>query len=170
MNGTADVASGTDGDDDAPSRVLGGLTAVVLIAVGVLHVIWIFSPWPMDNTADFARVVVGVSEDELPSGPMTLGVVIPLFIAAWSVLVSSGWLPVTGPRWIPLWAVFGAAAVLLLRGVEGLLLSGATTLGMVDISTPAAFLRADLVIYSPLCLLLGAGLGVVWWRGRSGLR
>lgn len=171
MNGTADVAPETGGVDDMPSRVLGGLTALVLVAVGVLHLIWIFSPWPLDNTADYARVVVGVSEDELPSGPMTLGIAILLFIAAWSVLTTSEWLPAIGPRWIPVWGTFGASAVLLLRGVVGLLMSGAATLGMIDISTPADFLHADLMIYSPLCLLLGTGLGVVWWRrGRSGLR
>jgi hypothetical protein len=166
MNRTADVTTRPDDLDDAPPRRMGGLTAAALIAVGVLHLIWIVSPWPLDSAADYARVVVGVPEEDLPGGPATLGVAVLLFIAAWSVLTTSEWLPVIGPRLVPVWGTFVASAVLLIRGAGGLLLSGTATLGVFDTSTPVDFLHADLVIYSPLCLALGTGIGLVWLRRR----
>lgn len=40
--------------------VLALLAATVLLLVGALHVVWMFSPWPLRTREEFARRVVDV--------------------------------------------------------------------------------------------------------------
>ncbi|RKT55802.1 DUF3995 domain-containing protein [Saccharothrix australiensis] len=130
--------------------VLALLTALVLAAVGALHVVWMFSPWPLRSREEFARRVVGVEGDRLPPPALTAVVVVLLGVAAYLVLGRAGLLPVPGPAWLPVVGTAGLAAVLLLRGVRGL------------VSSPGKgteFARLDLRVYSPLCLALAAAAG-----------
>ena len=62
--------------------VLALLTAGVLVAVGALHVLWVFSPWPLRSREEFARRVVGVPPEKLPSPGLTLAVAVLLGGAA----------------------------------------------------------------------------------------
>ncbi|MEV0411424.1 DUF3995 domain-containing protein [Streptomyces sp. NPDC050448] len=132
-----------------------------LLAAGALHAVWVFSPWPLASRAEFAAVVVGVEEAQLPSGPLTLAVAGLLGAAAG--LVATGARPTTRfarSRVVRagLWTVSG---VLAARGLGGLAASG---LGLG--SAPAEFRHWDLALYSPLCVALGGLSGYVALRTR----
>lgn len=140
---------------------MSALTAVVvaaLLAIAVLHAVWLFSPWPLATPADLARDVVGRSDGSLPRRlfvPATVGVVVALALAAFLVGAHGGLLdpPSESLARVGTW---GVAAVLLGRGAYGLLESGAR-LG----DHPASYRRLDLRFYSPLCLVLGGLTAVV---------
>lgn len=132
-----------------------------LLAAGALHAVWVFSPWPLDSRAQFAAVVVGVEEAQLPSGPLTLAVAGALGAAAGLVLTGARPASRFGrarPVRAGLWAVSG---VLAARGLGGLAASG-LALG----SAPPEFRHWDLLLYSPLCVVLGGLTGYVALRTR----
>ncbi|MEU4805326.1 DUF3995 domain-containing protein [Actinosynnema sp. NPDC023587] len=128
------------------------LTAVVLVAVGGLHVVWAFSPWPLRSREEFASRVVGVPADRLPSPGLTLAVAALLALAGYLVAARGGVVGAPGPAWLTVVGTAGVAAVLLLRGAGGLVSSarGGTE-----------FARLDRRVYSPLCLVLAAATGLV---------
>ncbi|WP_431683505.1 DUF3995 domain-containing protein [Kitasatospora sp. KL5] len=132
-----------------------------LLAAGALHAVWAFSPWPLASRAEFAEVVVGVDESQLPSAPLTVAVAGLLGAAAW--LVVTGARPESGlaaSRLVRagMWTVAG---VLSVRGLGGLAVSG-LELG----DAPAAFRHWDLALYSPLCIALGGLTGFTAARTR----
>jgi len=122
-----------------------------LVLGSAVHVYWAAGGvWPGSDRADLARKVVGRT-DEFPSTAMTLGVAALLLIGGivvggatglWSISASDAWIRAAA------WAV---AAILLTRAAAGLMLSG--KLQVSGRGTP--FSIRDLVIYSPLTLLLG---------------
>ncbi|MCR3750581.1 DUF3995 domain-containing protein [Lentzea californiensis] len=127
--------------------LVGSGTAAVLVLVGVLHGVWMFSPWPLRTREEFASRVVGVPVEKLPTGPATGAVAVLLGVAAYVVAGRAGVLPVPGPGWLATAGAAGVAAVLLLRGAAGLVVSS---------RQDTEFARLDLRIYSPLCLVLAA--------------
>lgn len=132
--------------------VLALLTAGVLVLVGLLHVVWIFTPWPLRTREEFARRVVDVAPERLPSPGLTLAVAVLLGVAAYLVVGRADLVPVPGPSWLTVVGTAGVAAVLLLRGVGGFVISSRRS---------TEFARLDLRIYSPLCVALAAGSAVV---------
>ncbi len=128
-------------------------TAGLLTATAGLHAVWAVSPWPFATRAEFAKTVVGVSEEQSPGPAPCLLVAGGLVVGAGAVLAGGGLLRIPVPErsvQVSLWALTG---VLGLRGVAGLLISAA------DLGTaPWAYRRLDLTLYSPLCLLLAAGV------------
>ncbi|MDX8031410.1 DUF3995 domain-containing protein [Lentzea sp. BCCO 10_0856] len=127
--------------------VLGLGTAAVLTLVGALHVVWMFSPWPLRTREQFASRVVGVPVEKLPSGPATGAVAVLLGVAAYIVAGRVGVAPMPGPTWLAAVGTAGVAAVFLLRGAGGLVVSS---------RQDTDFARLDQRIYSPLCLVLAA--------------
>lgn len=125
------------------------VVVIALVLVGALHVVWMFTPWPLRTPEEFARRVVGVGVERLPSRAMTFGVVVLLAVAAYLVAARGGLLGAPGPWWLTAVGAGGVAVVLLARGLGGL----ATSVG-----GDTEFARWDARLYSPLCLLLG-GLG-----------
>ncbi|WP_436499378.1 DUF3995 domain-containing protein [Actinokineospora sp. HUAS TT18] len=126
--------------------VLGWVAAVVLLLVGALHVVWMFSPWPLRTPEEFARKVVGVEVDALPSRTLTALVVVALVAAAYLVAAKAGIVTAIGPDWgVPVGAA-GAGIVLLLRGLAGFVQSS---------RRDTEFARLDLRVYAPLCVALG---------------
>lgn len=121
------------------------LTAVVLLLVGALHVVWTFSPWPLRTREEFARRVVDVPVDRLPTPGMTLVVALLLAVAGYLVAARGALVAVPGPAWLPVVGTAGVAVVLLLRGAAGLALS---------LRRDTEFARLDRRYYSPLCLAL----------------
>lgn len=137
------------------------MAGAALLAAGALHVVWTFSAWPLDSPDEFASTVVGVEESQLPSRPSTLAVALLLFLASWLVL--TGARPahrLAGSRLVRvgLWTVLG---VMSIRGLGGMVVSG---LALGD--APAAFRHWDLLLYSPLCVVLGGLTGYVTARTR----
>lgn len=148
----------------------GAVVATGLLVVAMLHVVWAFSPWPLADREDFARVVVGVAEDRAPGPGPALVVALLVLAAAYLVAAGSGWLPAVGPAWVHGWGVPVVAGVLLLRGLGGFATSGAAVTGLIDSSTPTDFVHADLALYSPLCVVLGTGAVLVARRALSDRR
>jgi hypothetical protein len=138
------------------------ITAAVLAAVAALHVVWAFSSWPLPDRRRYAEVVVGVTERELPGTGLTLLVAALLAVAAALVAGRGGAVRRWAPAWVHRWGAWTVAAVLLLRGLAGLAVSG---LGLG--AAPEAFRQWDLAVYSPLCVLLGAAVAVVAARGED---
>ncbi|MFI1395907.1 DUF3995 domain-containing protein [Streptomyces sp. NPDC020681] len=130
------------------TKLAGGTAAVGLAAVGALHGIWTFSPWPLVSRADFARTVVGVAEADLPTAELTAAVAAALGAASYVVAAQADLFPQVRPRRLVRLSVWGVSGVLLLRGAAGLATSALT-------SRPTDFTRWDLALYSPLCLALG---------------
>ncbi|MBT2399789.1 DUF3995 domain-containing protein [Streptomyces sp. ISL-100] len=51
---------------------------IVLIAIGLLHFIWAFSPWPMKDAMTFTKTIGGSDDGEMPPGTSTVLVGLPL--------------------------------------------------------------------------------------------
>ncbi|MFE9446182.1 DUF3995 domain-containing protein [Streptomyces sp. NPDC006602] len=130
------------------TQLAGGTAAVGLGAVGALHGIWTFSPWPLASRAEFARTVVGVAEADLPTPELTAAIAAAFGAASYAIAAQADLAPQLRPRRLVHQGVWGVAGVLLLRGAAGLVSSGLT-------SRPTDFTRWDLALYSPLCLALG---------------
>ncbi|MER6616461.1 DUF3995 domain-containing protein [Streptomyces xantholiticus] len=130
------------------TKLAGGTAAVGLAAIGALHGVWTFSPWPLPNRAEFARTVVGVAEADLPTPELTALVAAALGAASYVTAARADLVPRLRPRRLVRQGAWGVAGVLILRGAAGLVSSGLT-------SRPTDFTRWDLALYSPLCLTLG---------------
>ncbi|TKS96188.1 DUF3995 domain-containing protein [Streptomyces lasalocidi] len=161
-DGTRQPGSGSTAGADLGVRAAAIAASAGLSAAGALHAVWAFSPWPLDSRADYAAVVVGVAESQLPSRPLTLTVAGMLGLACW--LVVTGVRPtnhLAASRLVRggLWTLCG---VLLIRGLGGLIVSGFTLS-----EAPAEFRHWDLLLYSPLCIVLGGLTGFVTVRVRS---
>lgn len=128
------------------------LTATVLMVVGVLHVVWMFSPWPLRSREEFARRVVDVPVEKLPTPGMTAVVALLLGIAGYLVVARAELVAVVGPGWLPAVGTAVVAAVLLLRGAGGLVMSTRRN---------TEFARLDRRYYSPLCLILALSCATV---------
>lgn len=151
--------------DDPPIsiRVVAAVVALTLLLVAVLHGIWTSSTWPFASPEDYARLVVGVPEDELPSAGLTAAVALLVTLAGALVAMEGRLLRRVGPRWVRRLGVWTVAGVLAVRGLGGL---------VADVVAPAYaradFVHLDLLVYSPLCGALAAGTAWVAMRTRHG--
>ncbi|MFE0171320.1 DUF3995 domain-containing protein [Streptomyces sp. NPDC059002] len=126
--------------------------AAVLAIIGLLHFIWVFTPWPMADAMTFTRTIAGSDDGEMPSGPLTALVGLALFAGALLTLMVNGSVPGIGPEWLRLAGMYGLTAVLLVRGLGGYFMnSGAAE----------EFQRWNSAVYSPLCVALAALAGTV---------
>ncbi|NKE60651.1 DUF3995 domain-containing protein [Lentzea sp. PSKA42] len=138
--------------------VLALLTAIVLLLVGALHVVWMFSPWPLRTREEFARRVVDVPVEKLPTPSLTAVVALLLGVAGYLVVARAGLVAVVGPGWLPAVGTGGVAAVLALRGAGGLVMSTRRS---------TEFARLDRRYYSPLCLVLAVSCTAVAVLGHA---
>ncbi len=139
-------------------KALAVLDALGLFVIGVLHALWAFSPWPFGTWTKFARTVLGATDGQVPASlpPFSVAVAVLLFAAAYIVLGRAKLMPEPGPKWIFRAGVWVVGLVLLVRGTVGGLVPSALGLG----GAPDSYTRADLLIYSPLCIVLG-GIAIV---------
>ncbi|GAA3885318.1 hypothetical protein GCM10022243_57680 [Saccharothrix violaceirubra] len=133
-------------------EIVAVVVAVALALIGLLHVVWIFSPWPLPDRASFAELVTDRPVAQAPPWPLTLLVAVLLGLAGYLVVGRAGVVAVPGPAWLTTVGAGGVAAVLLLRGVGGFVHWARST---------TAFARLNRRWYSPLCVVLGTGAGVV---------
>ncbi len=129
-----------------------GVAAIVLIALALLHAYWgLGGLWPGTTPGTLAaQVFGGPPGTRLPPAVACYAVAVLLVLAAWLVLTAAGLLPPAGlsVSLVRLGA-FGVAGALLLRGGLGYVLPRLT-------SGNPTFARLNRLIYSPLCLSLGA--------------
>ena len=132
--------------------VVPGVLTIVLAAIGLLHFIWVFTPWPMHDAMTFTKTIAGVDDGEMPSGPSTALVGVALIGGAVLTLMVNGSIPSIGPEWLRLAGMFGLTAVLLTRGLGGYFMNSGAAV---------EFQRLNTFLYSPLCVALAALGGTV---------
>ncbi|MFG3506954.1 DUF3995 domain-containing protein [Streptomyces sp. NPDC047821] len=125
---------------------------LALAAIGLLHFVWAFSPWPMKDAATFSRSIGGVDDDKMPPVASTLAVGLALFGGAVLTLMVNESLPAVGPDWLRLAGMYGLTVVLLARGLGGYFMNR---------RAPVEFQRLNTVLYSPLCVALGTLSAIV---------
>lgn len=131
-------------------RAAGHTAAAGLAGAAALHALWASgSTWPERDYDDLANLVVGRAA--FPSRPLTAGVAGLLLTASAVAAAASG--PTPSQSWVVRMGARTVAAILLTRGVGGL---AASTLAVGNASD--TFRRWDRRLYSPLCLVLAAGV------------
>lgn len=134
-------------------QIVAASVGVALAAIGVLHLVWAVSPWPLATRADLARTVVGRPDGDLPIrifAPATVAVAVALVAAGYLVAVEGDLVSSRLPDTLVTVGALGVALVLLARGVWGVIESG---FGLGE--HPASYRKMDLTLYSPLCVVLG---------------
>ncbi|MFF8932530.1 DUF3995 domain-containing protein [Streptomyces longwoodensis] len=136
-------------------RVASRFSVAALAALAGVHVAWgLGSSWPLPDREAFSDAVIGRPEA-------------PGAVACHSVAcaLGAGALLVGGrPKRYPALSRLGAAGVAGVLGVRGLAgFSGRTDL-LSPGSTSARFRRLDRLVYSPLCLVLGASTAIATVR------
>jgi hypothetical protein len=132
--------------------VVPAVLTIVLMAIGLLHFIWAFSPWPMKDAMTFTKTIGGSDDGEMPPGPSTVLVGLALVGGAVLTLMVNESVPAIGPDWPRLVGMYGLTVVLLARGLGGYFMnSGAAS----------EFQRLNTFLYSPLCVALAALSGTV---------
>lgn len=125
---------------------------IVLIAIGLLHFIWAFSPWPMKDAMTFTKTIGGSDDGRMPSAPSTVLVGLALIGGAVLTLMVNESIPAIGPNWLQLLGMYGLTAVLLARGLGGYFMNSGAA---------AEFQQWNTVLYSPLCVVLACMGGTV---------
>lgn len=136
------------------------LIAVVgLLAASALHVVWAFSPWPCSGREEFSRSVLGQAQPNVPKvfPLLSLAVAALLLAAAYLVADLAGLVPAVASESLVRPGVWVVAGVLLARSTIGGFVLSALRLTQ----APPSYVRLDLAVYSPLCLLLGGLAAVV---------
>ncbi|QIB47310.1 DUF3995 domain-containing protein [Streptomyces aureoverticillatus] len=125
---------------------------IVLAAIGVLHFVWAFSPWPLKDAVTFTKAIGGSDDGAMPSAFSTVAVGLALIGGAVLTLMVNESIPALGPDWLLLVGMYVLTAVLLARGLGGYFMNA----GMA-----AEFQQLNTVLYSPLCVALAALGGIV---------
>ncbi|WP_428829104.1 DUF3995 domain-containing protein [Corynebacterium doosanense] len=130
-------------------------TATVLVGTGVLHAAWgAGASWPADDRSTLAHCVIGT---ERVPGPIPCSIV-AILLGVTAAATTARVAPELDrrPHTTGLLDVFlqCAAAILALRGISGIVWA---VFGRPS-STATEFHRANLMVYSPLCLALASGL------------
>ncbi len=133
------------------SVAAGSLAAAAFLAIAALHAYWALGGfWPGRDAESLARLVVGGPPGmRFPGRVATWAVVAVLAGGAAVVLAAAGVMAVPAPPALVRGAALLGAAVLLIRGLEGLV---DVRLRPDTVGSP--FARLNVILYSPLCLLL----------------
>jgi len=131
------------------STAPGLLTALVLLAIGFLHVYWALAG-PMASAV--AVPSIGGRASFKPTATATFAVAAALIIAAWQVAAQSRALPGLVPAWVTLWICRALAAIFVARAIGDFRL-----VGFFKTVKDTPFAYWDTRLYSPLCVLLALG-------------
>lgn len=140
---------------------LASLVATALLTVGLLHFAWAVRVyWPLGDEKALARAAVGTPGIvTMPPSYQSHLVAFCMVVAAADALFLAG-VPGPIPGWLILAVGGGCCLVFLLRGAAGYSRVWAR------LTPEQPFRTFDKRYYSPLCLLLGAGFGVLLIAGR----
>lgn len=125
--------------------MIASLLSVLLLALGVLHVLWGIGYWfPIEDEAQLVRSVAGFAgAEEMPGAVPCALVAVALFMA-----VTCLWWPPGPFRFLALCVI---GAVFVLRG------AAAFTPFWRKLTPLEPFATLDRKYYGPLCLLVGLG-------------
>ncbi len=132
-------------------KTIAVLTFGILSVIAVLHVYWgCGGLWPGATTKELIDTVIGVPEmQRMPDAWMTLTIAALIFVAGLFALARARIAPF-GPRWVVTAATAALMLVFFARAAAGFWIAATGSRA----SEP--FATNDLVLYSPLCLLIGA--------------
>lgn len=131
--------------------------ALVLAAIAALHAYWGFGGvWPGRDEKSCARAVAGFKGiDRMPPPVACFAVTAAMLATAAVALALSGSTALPLPGWAVLLAGLCAALVFLARGTAGY------TLAWRRLTPELPFARNDRLYFSPLCLAIGVGFGIL---------
>ena len=144
--------------------VLALLVAGGLLLIAALHVYWgLGGVWPGTDAADLAARVAGFAgEPSPPSAFASFRVAALLVYSAVVALVLGGLIESPFPFFLLGPSALTITLIFLARGVAGY------TSAWRRLTPAQPFARLDRLYYSPLCLLIGAGIFTLGIRGFSG--
>ena len=142
--------------------VLAQWLVTIFAAISLMHVYWAMG-------GQWAAVAVipqvPVNNDELilrpafkPSGWITLAVAAALLLIAALVCMRVGWWFSPVHHWALQWLISAIALLMFARAI-----GDSELVGFFKEVKGSRFARLDTWVYSPLCLVLGAGLLAVAW-------
>jgi hypothetical protein len=129
------------------------LLSVVVFFIAAIHAYWgLGGYWPAASAERLAKTAIGTPNVKMvPSASSCFAVAAVLAgVASWP-LFAAGWVPAAWPHWLTLLAGAGIAAVFVGRGLAGY------TSAWRRRFSEEPFASLDRLVYSPLCLFLGAG-------------
>ena len=126
--------------------IAGLTTAVILAAIGVLHLAWSRTPWPAADFRTLSDHVYGGSA--MPGKTPCIVVGTGLLAGAYCLLAEADTVPEIAPHPLFRFGVWALTVLLLARALAGPALS---------LRGAPQFRRLNLLAYSPLCLALGLG-------------
>jgi hypothetical protein len=121
-------------------------TALILTAIGVLHLAWSWTPWPAADFRTLSDHVYGGAT--MPGKTPCIVVGTGLLAGAYCLLAEADTVPEIAPHTLFRFGIWTLAALLMARGLAGPAFS---------LRGAAEFRRWNLFAYSPLCLMLGLG-------------
>jgi hypothetical protein len=141
------------------NHLVAALTATLFVVLSLWHFYMAGRPMSGESAAVPSA---GGKPLFVPSKRSTLAVGIVLALFAGLVATTAGFVSVGLPQVILVWLSYALAAGLLLRAIGEF-----KYLGFFKRVRDSQFARMDTWVYSPLCLLLAAGVGHTAWRGGS---
>jgi hypothetical protein len=133
---------------------------IVLTAIAAIHVAWgTGMRWPRKSEAELVTAVVGHRSDKMPAPNQCYLAALAIFIPGAIALLLAGLVQTPLPSWLVLFAGAGAALVFAGRGIAGYVPAWRAR------HPREPFASLDRQYYSPLCLLLAAGLVVLLANG-----
>ncbi|MUT64820.1 DUF3995 domain-containing protein [Paenibacillus sp. NEAU-GSW1] len=138
------------------TEILAWVVSGLLFAVSGIHFYWVFG-----GRKGYRAAIPSISNDQeplfRPTKPATAVVAILMALAAWAVAELGGGIePVLFSDTLLRFAGWALAIVFVLRAVGDF-----KWLGLFKSKKGTVFARWDSLLYSPLCLLLGAALFVI---------
>lgn len=145
------------------ARSAGIVVAAILVLIAILHGLWGFgATWPAADEHDLARTYVG--QQDMPPRPLILAVAVLIAVAPVLLLARSGVFGAITARYPRLLVTVGSWGVAIVLLGRGFVFFGNHVVGF-SADTAPEFIRPDLIVYSPLCIVLGAGAALAAWAG-----
>jgi len=133
---------------------------LLLTAITVIHVVWGKGVrWPRKTEAELVTTVIGHKRDTMPSPSQCYLAALAIFIPGVIALMLAGLVQTPLPPWLVTLAAAAAALVFAGRGIAGYVPAWRAR------HPREPFASLDRHYYSPLCLLLAAGLVVLLTNG-----
>jgi phosphate/sulfate permease len=144
-------------------KIASVLACLILCLVAAIHIYWALGGyWPGHDEASLVAMVIGSGSRKMPP-VVTLLVSLSLLVGAWLVLAIRGYLRPPWPSRLFTVAGWVMVGVFALRGTLGMF---ACKIRPADPGAPFEIL--NLIIYSPLCLVIAALIVVFMTRRAPG--